>query len=145
MKAFNELNPEVIGTLIIEDDLIEQKGLKILLEHHPQFCILGTARSVKEAVTLIQKSRPELIFLDLQLQDGCGLDILQRVISNEYKPCIICTTAYDNFAINSIKFSVFDYLIKPILQDDLTTPLERFLKERKERQLSLKLVFNCVS
>ena len=125
--------------MIVEDDVIQQERLKILLDNYPQLCISYTVQSVKEAVILIQKNQPELIFLDMELEGGSGLDILEKIISKEYKPCIICISANTSFAIKFIKFSLFDYLLKPIVEEDLNATIVRFLKENKERQLSKKL------
>jgi two-component system LytT family response regulator len=83
----------------------------------------GSASSVKEGIKAIKELQPDLIFLDVQIHDRTGFDLLRECGNVNFK--VIFTTAYDKFAIQAIKFSAIGYLLKPIDEDDLTEALEK--------------------
>jgi two-component system LytT family response regulator len=83
----------------------------------PDVVVIGEASGVATGVALIERLRPDLVFLDIQLDDGSGFDLLGRLGRHDFK--VIFTTASDAFGIQAIKFSALDYLLKPIDQDEL--------------------------
>ena len=108
----------MMNALIIEDEIRNQRMLNQLLDIHcPGVKVMGIVDRVDEAVTQINNLKPEVIFLDIQLKDGSGFDILSRLDS--WIPKVIFTTAYDHFAIKAFKYSAVDYLLKPIITDEL--------------------------
>jgi two-component system LytT family response regulator len=111
-------------TAIIEDEIHSREFLKNLLaELHPDLNICGTASDVEEAIQLVNNQKPDIIFLDIEMQTGTGFDVLKRI---EKYPCnVIFTTAYDHYAIKAIKFSAVDYLLKPIDLDELSAAVQR--------------------
>ncbi|UII32859.1 LytTR family DNA-binding domain-containing protein [Fulvivirga ulvae] len=132
----------MLNVVIIEDEIRSQETLKSLLT---EFCddvnVLGMAGNVRDAVALINKVRPELIFLDIELQTGTGFDVLNQIGERNFD--VIFTTAFEQYAIKAIKFSSLDYLLKPIDIDELQEALEKARKriDRQEssKQLSLLL------
>ena len=113
-----------IKTVIIDDEISFINTLSILLKKHPKFHIVGTARSVKEGVQLIKDIKPDLIFLDVQLGDGNGFDVLNAIDSRD-RAEVVFVTAYDEYAVQAFRFSAVDYLLKPIISKDLHAALER--------------------
>jgi two-component system LytT family response regulator len=110
--------------VIIEDEKQAINALKQeLRENCPEVQILGTASKVKEAIDLISKLSPELVFLDIQLKDGNGFDVLSTIGTYDFK--VIFTTAYSNFAIQAIKVSAIDYLLKPIDSIELIKAVQK--------------------
>ena len=108
----------MIRTLIIEDEVRNQRMLnQLLVTHCPNISIIGIYESVVDGISQINQLKPELVFLDIQLKDGNGFDILTQL--EDHVPSIIFTTAYDQFAIKAFKFSAVDYLLKPIIADEL--------------------------
>lgn len=108
----------MIKALIIEDEIRNQRMLNQLIETHcPQVKIMGFCERIEDALNQINNQKPDLIFLDIQLKDGSGFDILSRL--EDHKPKIIFTTAYDQYAIKAFKYSAIDYLLKPIITDEL--------------------------
>ncbi len=100
-------------TLIIEDEPQAVSALKSeIATHCPKLEIIGEADSISKSISQIKKLQPELIFLDIQLTDGLGFDILSAFDEINFK--VIFTTAYSQYAIRAIKFSALDYLLKPI-------------------------------
>jgi two-component system LytT family response regulator len=123
-------------TLIIEDELQAISALKAEITTHCTILeIVGEAKSIKEGIEQINKLKPDLIFLDIQLADGLGFEILSN--SNEHNFKVIFTTAYSQYAIKAIKFSALDYLLKPIDAEELIDAVNRAVSSKKDEN-SLK-------
>ena len=113
--------------VIIDDELASQDVLIDLLKPYENFLVAGTASSVKEGVKLVQKTEPDLIFLDVQMTPYTGFDLLTK-LTNELTilPQIIFVTAYDAYAIRAIKFNALDYILKPVDIEDLDIAIKNF-------------------
>ncbi len=111
--------------IIIEDELPAQRLMRNLLgELRPQWRETACLDSVETAVSwLNDNSHPQLIFLDIQLADGLGFQVLERA---PVKSMIIFTTAYDEYALRAFKVNSIDYLLKPIKKDQLETALQKY-------------------
>jgi two-component system LytT family response regulator len=115
--------------LIIEDEQKSREMLsEILKKYYPQIAILGLAKNVAEAVELIEKTKPNLLFLDISMPDGTGFDVLEKTLGHHFD--IIFTTATDKHALKAIKYSACDYLLKPIDLDELQDAINRVEKKR---------------
>ncbi len=113
-----------ITYVIIEDEERSRNVLKKMVEKHfPQMILLGVSDGVDSGVKLIKKVNPSLVFMDIQLKDGSGFDILMELGKISAK--IIFTTAYDSYAIKAFKFSALDYLLKPIEINELINSINR--------------------
>ena len=120
----------MIQAIIIEDEPQAISALKLELALNcPNVNVKDTAQSVKEAINKIEKIKPDLIFLDIQLSDGLGLDILQHFKEVNFK--IIITTAYSKYALQAIKFSALDYLLKPINTKELQNAVAKVVEENQ--------------
>ncbi|MCK9616478.1 MAG: LytTR family DNA-binding domain-containing protein [Lentimicrobiaceae bacterium] len=118
----------MIRAIIVEDELPSQKALINYLEEFcPDVEIEATATNVKQGISVISKCHPELIFLDITLPDGLGFDILKKLNYNDY--FVICLTAYEEFAMESYKYQIFDYLMKPIEVDELVNAVNNVQKK----------------
>jgi two-component system LytT family response regulator len=129
--------------IIVEDEARSRAFLAdILTEHCPSLRLVGTASNVEEAVAAIAELRPDLVFLDIELQTGTGFDVLNRIGDNQ--PAVIFTTAYDHYAIKAIKFSAVDYLLKPIDVDELKAAVARTreLEQRNSNQQTLEVLMH---
>ena len=113
--------------IIIEDESIASRRLASLVgELAPGLQIVGQLTSVENGTAwFAQNELPDLIFLDIQLNDGYGFDILDQL---EEHPPVIFTTAYNEYAIRGFKYNGLDYLLKPIERDALRTALHKFRK-----------------
>ena len=96
----------------------------------PDVYIVGEADSVQSGVALIKTTKPDIVFLDIELQDGTGFDILDSFDKIEFK--IIFITGLDSYGIKAIKFSALDYLLKPVDTDELVKALDKY-KENEMR------------
>ncbi|SHK60771.1 LytR/AlgR family response regulator transcription factor [Epilithonimonas mollis] len=109
-----------IKTIIIEDEAPALKRLTRMVENHPKLQLLDVAKSMSEGEEKIQKSHPDLIFLDIQLKDASAFDLLSK-IKNTFFGKIIFVTAFDAYAVKAFEIEALDYLLKPYSE-------ERFLK-----------------
>ena len=99
--------------------------------HRSTIQLLASAGSVKEGIKAIKEFQPDLVFLDIQIHDRTGFDLLREYGTINFK--VIFTTAYDRFAIQAIKFSAIGYLLKPVDEDDLLEALNK-VKETSVEQ-----------
>lgn len=101
-----------IKTLVVEDDPLARKRIASLLEQDPTIEIVGCAQDGEEAVEAIEKQKPELVFLDVQLPKLDGFEVLKQ-IDPEKLPEIIFASAHDKYAFEAFSFHAIDYLLKP--------------------------------
>lgn len=123
--------------IIIDDQSTARDALKqdLIAYCFNDIQIAGEAATIEEAVLLFKELKPNLIFLDIDLQKGTGFDFLEKIAQYDYSNFkVIFTTAFNQFAIKAIKFSAFDYLLKPIDSDDLINSINRLKKEVTEKE-----------
>ncbi len=113
-----------IRTLIADDEPLARHGVRILLERDTGVEIVGEASGGVEAADLIQRLRPDLVFLDVQMVGCDGFETLKRV-SPEAMPVVVFVTAYDEYALRAFEFNVVDYLLKPYDDARFAAALER--------------------
>ena len=110
--------------IIVED---EKQAVVALSQEIRSQCpyleIVGHAATLKDAEQLIKEANPDIVFLDIQLKDGNGFDLLERFESPPFK--VIFTTAFGEYALKAIKFSALDYLLKPIDSQQLKDAVEK--------------------
>jgi len=119
----------MIKALIVEDKPGSIELLKWLLhEHCPEIKKIEIAMSVKEAIPLISSFQPDIVFLDIQMPHQSGFDLLRAIDNWNFE--VIFTTAYNEFAIQAIRFSALDYLLKPVDAGELVKAVDRFKVKR---------------
>jgi DNA-binding LytR/AlgR family response regulator len=121
-------------TIIIEDEQLAARRLeKMILETDSSIEIVARLESVKESVEWFRNNpHPDLIFLDIHLEDGLSFSIFDQVKVNSP---IIFTTAFDEYAIKAFKLKSIDYLLKPIIQDDLAKAIAKFRDWGEKKQM----------
>jgi two-component system LytT family response regulator len=101
--------------VILDDERPARLMVRSLLEKYQSFIrIEGEAKNGKDAIDLIEKIRPDIVFLDIQMPDMNGFEMLSRL---SYQPLVIFTTAYEQYALDAFSENSLDYLIKPIEQE----------------------------
>ncbi len=120
----------MMKAFIVDDEKYLVKTMLLLLKRIGDVEVVGTASSVKEAVEKIPQSNPDILFLDVELQDGLSFNILSQLNYKNYH--IVFITAHSHYAIEAIHFSAFDYLLKPISIKDLEETLQRLKNETKD-------------
>ncbi len=127
--------------LIIDDEPSAINTLRLMLERYiPEITDIKTTSDAQQGLDLIIKNKPDLLFLDIQMPSMTGFDLLKKLPSINFN--IIFTTAHDQYAIEAIRFSALDYLLKPIDADDLRNAFERFVEKRASSLQSESLYKN---
>lgn len=112
----------MITALLIDDDANLRAGMELLLARYaPEIKILGQADSVATGITAIDTLKPQVVFLDIQLSDGTGFDILEQVAqkNGQSSSHIVFITAHEQYAIKAFRFSALDFLLKPVDPEEL--------------------------
>jgi two-component system, LytTR family, response regulator len=119
--------------LIIEDDPLNSSMLQDLLaDHFPDIRVAGIAATLREARTLLKCLTIDLLFLDIELPDGNGFDLLTAMSEINFE--VIVTTSHSNYALDAIRHSALDFLIKPVTFTDLGNAISRFIKKSESRK-----------
>jgi len=114
----------MIRTILVDDETDSIKVLQRLLESYcPDISIVGKADGVETALATIQTTRPDLVFLDIEMTQGNAFDLLNQLMPLTFQ--VIFVTAFDSYAIRAFKYSAVDYLLKPVDIDELRTAVER--------------------
>jgi two-component system LytT family response regulator len=120
----------MIKAMIVDDKTAAIELLRWLIkENCPEITSVASAITVAEALPLISNFEPDILFLDIQMPQETGFDLLAKVKKWNFE--VIFTTAFNEYAIQAIRFSALDYLLKPIDGNDLKKAIERF-KAKKE-------------
>jgi two-component system LytT family response regulator len=112
----------MITAVLIDDDSNLREGMMGLLElYAPEIKIIGEAEDVETGAAIIEKLHPQVVFLDIMLNDGTGFDILEQLAKRNDKttPHIVFITAHEEYAIKAFRFSALDFLLKPVDPDEL--------------------------
>ncbi|NTV83390.1 MAG: response regulator, partial [Bacteroidales bacterium] len=121
----------MIKAIIIEDEKMSREALRRMLEKYcPEVEIMAEVDGYRKGLEEIRKRHPDVIFLDIQMPDGSGFRLLEEI--GEIDFAIIFTTAFDQFAIKAIKYSALDYLLKPIIPQELVEAVQRVEKKKAE-------------
>ena len=127
--------PEKIRTLIIDDEPLARRNLRVLLEKDPQIEIVDECRNGREAVKAINALSPDLIFLDIQMPELDGFDVLARV-GMEKIQAIIFVTAFDHYALKAFEVHALDYLLKPFDDERFAFALRRAKSQIEAREIN---------
>lgn len=120
----------MIKAIIIEDDLDNQEVLRLLLmQHFHQIKILALCSSVAEGLAAIQKHQPDLLFLDINLPDKSGFDLLAAAGNIDFD--VIFISAHQNYAAQAFRWSALDFLVKPITRSLLQEAIEKAERRRQ--------------
>ncbi len=115
--------------VIVDDEQEARHVLRVMLERHaPEVKVLAEASSVAEALTAIDLYAPDVVFLDVQMPGGDGFDLLRKLGTWTFD--VIFITGSQHHAIQAIRFSALDYLMKPVLGDELRAAVDRHVAKR---------------
>jgi len=103
----------MLNVVIVDDEPDAVKFIEgIINEYCPNLTVTGTANSARDGISVITQTRPDLVFLDVQMPHGNGFDLLSSFQEKTFD--VIFITAYNHYAIQAIKFSAVDYILKPV-------------------------------
>jgi len=133
----------MINAVIIDDDpQMASTNNSLLKEYFPEIKVVGFADNVQSGVDLIKEKKPQLVLMDIELKDGTGFHILQKV--KPYNFQLIFITAFNQFGIKAIKFSAIDYVMKPVNEYEFKTAIENALVsiESSEMEKQIETFFS---
>ena len=133
-----------LRVLIVDDEPLVRDGIRNGLKALPDVDVLGECSSGRQAIEAISSKEPNLVLLDVEMQDCSGLDVV-RHIGPEQMPLVIFITAYDQYAVKAFELNAVDYLLKPFDEERLTNSIQR-ARERiaAHDQLSLARHFRAL-
>ena len=133
----------MIRTIIIEDEPVSREMLTLMMQRYKaDIEIIDTCSNPADGIESIAKHQPDLVFLDIQMPKMNGFEMLKKITPINFE--VIFTTAFDQYAINAIRVSALDYLLKPVDDEDLAAAIEKCkvsLKDKKP-QLQFEHLFN---
>lgn len=116
---------ETIPCVIIDDDpFIRDLLVDKLMQHFPEIRVIGLAKSGKEGLEMLKSFQPKLVFLDVEMNDMTGFELLSQLSEIKFKTIFI--TSYRHYAIKAIRFNALDYLLKPFDLEELKNAIARF-------------------
>jgi len=121
--------------IIIDDEKLARDLLREYLESFEQIEVLAECAKGTEAVEKIDKLKPDLIFLDVQMPGMTGFDVLEEI---DHEPYVIFTTAYDQYAIKAFEKNAVDYVLKPLDEERFRLAVNRALKRKKQEQSNIE-------
>ena len=123
--------PAKIRTILVDDEPLARASVSILLRNDPQIEIIAECSSGAEALTAIRTLKPDLLFLDVEMPELDGFDVLE-MLGTHLPPAIIFVTAYDKYALRAFETGALDYLLKPFDNGRFHRALDR-AKQRADR------------
>jgi two-component system LytT family response regulator len=112
-----------LTVLLVDDEPLAREGLRMLLAFDPDVATILEARNGHEAVTAIRGQRPDLVFLDVQMPEMDGFQVVREV--GAQMPAVVFVTAHDKYAIQAFEINAIDYLLKPITEERFAKALAR--------------------
>ncbi|AOY76193.1 LytR/AlgR family response regulator transcription factor [Clostridium formicaceticum] len=142
----------IYTVVVVDDELPARRNITSLLNPYSDFQVIGEACDGEDGIQLIKEKMPDIVFLDIQLQDMTGFDIAAELINSVKVPKIVFATAFNHYAIDAFEYAAIDYLLKPVdeerffktiqkLRNDLKNSTEIALKQVQcliERHLSME-------
>lgn len=128
----------MLRAIVIDDiENIRKKNVAIIKSACPNISIIGQADSVASGMELIRQLAPDIVFLDVEMPDGTGFDLLQKLSPFNFK--VIFITGYEDFAIRAFRFSAIDYLLKPLDPQDLAEAVKKAEDSLSKEIFDMKL------
>jgi two-component system, LytTR family, response regulator len=121
----------MIPTVLADDEVLARQKLRQLLRDEPEIDVVGEGMTAAETIDLVRVTKPQLLFLDIQMPGMDGFDLAAELCSNKAcsPPHIIFTTAHDQYALRAFEIHAVDYLLKPFTRERLSSAVERARKE----------------
>ncbi|OQX80136.1 MAG: hypothetical protein B6D61_02400 [Bacteroidetes bacterium 4484_249] len=133
------MNENQISVIIVDDEEDARDILERQLIRVGNITISGKAANVDEALEMIIGLNPDIVFLDIQMPEKDGFELIKDLKKFNIKTTVIFVTAHNEFAINAVKVAAFDYLLKPVVFDELKEAIFRFMCEKKQEQDARKI------
>jgi two-component system LytT family response regulator len=128
----------MLRAIVIDDiETIRKRNITIIKANCPNIAIIGQADSVESGVKIIKQLTPDIVFLDVEMPDGTGFELLQNLSPINFK--VIFITGYEDFAIKAFRFSAIDYLLKPLNSHHLVEAVKKAEESLNKEVFDMKL------
>lgn len=128
----------MLRAIIIDDEANNIENLSLLLKQYcPDVNVSGVATDVDTGLLLIREQRPDIVFLDIQMPGKTGFDLLKSITNPDFE--LIFVTAFDQYAIQAIKFSAIDYLLKPVNIHELVSAVDKAAANAEKKMQNRRL------
>ena len=118
---------ESVRAAVVDDEPLAREGIRLLLNRDPEVTVVGEAGNLSGALALLNRTQPQLLFLDVQMPGGDGFEVLQR--ASQPLPLVVFVTAYDAHALQAFSVHALDYVLKPFDDERFTQALHRAKQE----------------
>jgi two-component system, LytTR family, response regulator len=133
----------MLKVVLIDDEQRATDALRLMIAKTiPEIDEVMVCNDAREAAEKIHQFQPGLVFLDIQMPHMNGFEVLEKIPNKNFK--IIFTTAYNEYAIQAIRYSAFDYLLKPVDMEELQTAVHRFIEEKEDYRQQYDLLKNIM-
>jgi len=123
----------MLKVLIVDDEKYIRNELKYFLEKYDDIQICGECGEGEEALELVKSLKPDIVFLDIQLQDISGTLVARKMLESDKPPHVVFATAYDKYAIQGFELNAVDYILKPFLEERIKLTIDRIRDRIKLR------------
>lgn len=124
--------------LVIDNEVnVRESFVDLIIKNCPQIDAVTQANGVKTGLEAIQKHQPDLVFLDVEMDDGTGMDLMAQLSSFDFQ--LVFITAFNKYAIDAFKFSAIDFLLKPVNSNELIRSVDRAQKNIKSKDLAQQI------
>src|SRR6202045_4293081 len=120
--------PKKIRTVVVDDEPLARSNISVILKHDPEIELVRECGSGMEALAEVRNTKPDLLFLDVQMPECDGFDVLE-LLGRDLPPALVFVTAYDQYALRAFEAGALDYLLKPFDNARFARALQR-AKER---------------
>ncbi len=124
----------MITALIVDDEPLARRGLRIRLETFPEVTVVGECANGREALAFCAESPPQLVFLDIQMPGLDGFDVVKG-FQSECMPLIVFVTAFDHYAVEAFDVHAVDYLLKPVDEERLAKAIEKVRQKLSDQSV----------
>ena len=123
----------MIKTLLVDDEPLAVRGLKIRLAEFEDVDIIGSCSNGREAVKVIKEQKPDLVFLDIQMPGFDGFSVMRSLVGEAEIPLVVFVTAFDQYALDAFKAHAMDYLLKPVDEQLLAEAVNKVREHMAQR------------
>jgi two-component system LytT family response regulator len=129
-----------LRTLVVDDERLARERVTTLVRHRPELTLIGEAQDGRTALDLIVEHRPDLVFLDVQMPELDGFQIIGALDGDgESLPAVVFVTAYDAYALRAFEVAAMDYLLKPVTAERFAAAVSRVLARTTQRSSGVSL------
>ena len=130
----------MIKAVIVDDEKHNIENLSLMIHNYcPGVRIAGSSDNISDAIHLVEEQKPDVVFLDIQMGESTGFDLLQTISERNFE--VIFVTAFDKYGIQAVKFAALDYILKPIDTFELITAVGKMKEKIAHRQNNKQLDF----